>query len=43
MEYFADTDNGKYREKNEDYLYDEGNLFIVADSMGGRNDNYMFY
>jgi protein phosphatase len=35
MEYFADTDIGKYREKNEDYLYAENNLFIVADGMGG--------
>lgn len=35
MEYFADTDIGKYREKNEDYLYAKSNLFIVADGMGG--------
>lgn len=35
MKYFADTDIGKYREKNEDYLYAENNLFIVADGMGG--------
>jgi len=35
MEYFADTDIGKYREKNEDYLYAENNLFIIADGMGG--------
>lgn len=35
MEYFADTDIGKYREKNEDHLYAENNLFIIADGMGG--------
>jgi len=35
MEYFTDTDIGKYREKNADYLYDESNLFIVASSMRG--------
>ena len=35
MEYSADTDIGTYREKNEDYLYAEKNLFIVADGMGG--------
>lgn len=35
MEYFADTDIGKYREKNEDYFYADGNMFVVADGMGG--------
>jgi serine/threonine protein phosphatase PrpC len=35
MEFYADTDIGKYREKNEDYLYAEKPLFIVADGMGG--------
>jgi len=35
MEYFADTDIGKYREKNEDYFYANGNMFVVADGMGG--------
>ncbi len=35
MEYSADTDIGTYRKKNEDYLYAENNLFIVADGMGG--------
>ncbi len=35
MEYFADTDIGRYRKNNEDYLYAENNLFIVADGMGG--------
>ncbi len=35
MEYFADTDIGKYREKNEDYFYAGDNLFVVADGMGG--------
>ncbi len=35
MEYFADTDIGKHREKNEDYFYADGNLFLVADGMGG--------
>jgi len=35
MEYFAETDIGNYREKNEDYFYADKNLFIVADGMGG--------
>jgi serine/threonine protein phosphatase PrpC len=35
MEFHADTDIGKYREKNEDSLYAEKPLFIVADGMGG--------
>lgn len=35
MDYFADTNIGKYREKNEDYYYAGDNLFIVADGMGG--------
>jgi protein phosphatase len=35
MEYSADTDIGTYRKKNEDYLYAENNLFIIADGMGG--------
>lgn len=35
MEYFANTDIGNYREKNEDFYYCENNLFIVADGMGG--------
>jgi len=35
MEYSSDTDIGTYRKKNEDYLYAENNLFIVADGMGG--------
>jgi len=35
MEFYADTDIGKYREKNEDSLYAEKPLFIVADGMGG--------
>lgn len=35
MEYFADTDIGKYRKNNEDYFYAKDNLFIVADGMGG--------
>jgi len=35
MEYFAKTDIGNYREKNEDYFYADSNLFIVADGMGG--------
>jgi PPM family protein phosphatase len=35
MDYFADTDIGKYREKNEDYFYASDDLFIVADGMGG--------
>lgn len=43
MEYFTDTVIEKYREKKEDYLYAEVNLFTVADGMGGRNDDYMFY
>ncbi len=35
MEFYAGTDIGKYREKNEDSLYAEKSLFIVADGMGG--------
>jgi len=35
MKYFAKTDIGNYREKNEDYFYAGSNLFIVADGMGG--------
>lgn len=35
MEYFGATDIGNSREKNEDCFYAEGNLFIVADGMGG--------
>jgi len=37
MEYFADTDIGKIRKQNEDFLYAGDNLFIVADGMGGHN------
>ncbi len=35
MEYFAETNIGDYREKNEDYFYARDNLFVVADGMGG--------
>jgi len=35
MEYFAATDIGNYRDKNEDFYYCNDNLFIVADGMGG--------
>src|SRR4030042_1544533 len=37
MEYFADTNIGKIRKQNEDFLYTGDNLFIVADGMGGHN------
>ncbi|MDD5621865.1 MAG: Stp1/IreP family PP2C-type Ser/Thr phosphatase [Actinomycetota bacterium] len=37
MEYFADTNIGKVRKKNEDFFYAGDNLFIVADGMGGHN------
>jgi PPM family protein phosphatase len=37
MEYFAASDIGNYREKNEDYYYCGKNLFVVADGMGGHN------
>ncbi len=35
MEYFAETNIGEYREKNEDYFYAKDGLFVVADGMGG--------
>lgn len=35
MEYAGITDRGKVRENNEDFLYMDGRLFIVADGMGG--------
>ena len=35
MEYFAATDIGNYRDKNEDFYFCNDNLFIVADGMGG--------
>jgi PPM family protein phosphatase len=35
MEYFASTDIGNYRDKNEDFYFCNDNLFIVADGMGG--------
>jgi len=35
MEYFAETNIGDHREKNEDYFYARDNLFVVADGMGG--------
>lgn len=31
------TDRGKKREKNEDCVYADGTLFIIADGMGGHN------
>jgi PPM family protein phosphatase len=37
MEYFAKSDIGNIREKNEDFYYTSDNLFIVADGMGGHN------
>ena len=37
MEYFAKSDIGNIREKNEDFFYTSDNLFIVADGMGGHN------
>lgn len=35
MKYFAGTDIGNIREKNEDSFYCDEKLFIVADGMGG--------
>ncbi|MDZ7839090.1 MAG: hypothetical protein U5N58_14835 [Actinomycetota bacterium] len=35
MEYIALTDIGNYRKNNEDSLYSDSHLFIVADGMGG--------
>lgn len=35
MEYFALTDIGKHRKKNEDFYFCGQDLFIVADGMGG--------
>ena len=38
MRVYTATDQGKVREKNEDYFYASNNdlkLFIVADGMGG--------
>jgi PPM family protein phosphatase len=35
MEYFAISDIGNCREKNEDFFFADKNLFIVADGMGG--------
>jgi len=35
MEYFAATDIGNYRDKNEDFYFCNNDLFIVADGMGG--------
>ena len=35
MDYAGITDRGRVRENNEDYLYMDGRLFIVADGMGG--------
>ncbi|MGM0366635.1 MAG: Stp1/IreP family PP2C-type Ser/Thr phosphatase [Actinomycetota bacterium] len=37
VENFSITDIGNYRQTNEDYLYKNGKLFIVADGMGGHN------
>lgn len=35
MEFYANSDIGNYREQNEDFFFADGNLFIVADGMGG--------
>jgi len=37
MEYFAKSDIGNIKKKNEDFFYTSDNLFIVADGMGGHN------
>ena len=37
MEYFGVSDIGKIRTTNEDCYYADGNLFIIADGMGGHN------
>lgn len=37
MEYFGISDIGKIRTINEDCYYADGNLFIIADGMGGHN------
>lgn len=39
MEYFFDTDIGKIRKNNEDYIYYDSktNIFVLADGMGGHN------
>ncbi len=37
MDYFKATDIGNFRQTNEDFLFSDGKLFVVADGMGGHN------
>lgn len=39
MKYYFDTDIGKVRKNNEDYIYydSQTNIFVLADGMGGHN------
>ncbi len=37
MDYYKATDIGNFRQTNEDFLFSDGKLFVVADGMGGHN------